>query len=149
MTTKYQAEDILLNRLQDNLPSVPANNFNVPVGQLTFSDVEWPNQSFNQKKNSVFLSGLSVTYAESVNAAASFGGLIRTDGIFVILVRQPKLTGADITASICDELEVAFRKQRIGPSNDVCLENIQIDTLGMVDSWYTRQVNIFFYIEDR
>jgi len=150
MTTKTQAESILLERLEGSLPIIPANGYNITPGQMLTSDVEWPNSSFrNKKEKQVFIDGLSITYAESQNAAASFGGLIRTDGIFVILVRVPKRTGWKISTSIIDQLESLFRKQRIGLNNEVCLENIQIDNLGFVDAWYTKQINVFFYIEEQ
>lgn len=142
--TRGEAENALIQLLNDNMPSVPVNSYGVTSGVIPQSRVEYPNARFTKPNNEVFLS-LSTTFAEGQNIEASPTGLIRTDGIFVILVRTPKNKGRTIPNSVSDQLAILFRQKRL---DGLEILSNQVDTLGGRTDWYTKQINVFFYIEE-
>lgn len=139
-----EAEDTLIGLLNDNMPIVPVNSYGVTAGAIPTSRVEYPNAKFRKPNNEVFLS-LSTTFADGENIEASPTGLIRTDGVFVIVSRVPKNTGRTIANSIADQLAILYRQKRF---DGMVIESNQVDTLGGREDWYTKQINVFFYIEE-
>lgn len=134
LVDQEQAEEFLSDHLLGNLPS-----------GITSDLINWPNQNTETKPSNVSWLEFDINWAQSVNVEAGSNPLIRTPGIVLIDVNVPINDGNATINEIVQSLISSYRNMDI---SGVTTEDIQVDVIGEQDSWYTRRVNVFFYIEE-
>lgn len=120
----------LVDRLTDNLPA-----------GYTTATYKKPNAPFNTPKNTKWLA-IAVRLADTLNVTPD--NYKRTFGICTVDIYYPKNSGDVAQLADFKAIKALYENQLFG--NTKCWE-VNMNTVGNIDSWYVVQADINFYFE--
>jgi hypothetical protein len=128
--THSQAEDLLINELLSNMPSIDGN-------QLSTSILQTPNAPFDAPKSGLWLRA-GVSWDRATQLETGFTGKDVTEGVFFIDIFSPLNEGNKIYKELQTQIISLLNKKRLGGCIDIYAPFP--NKIGVDNSWYHYQL---------